>query len=95
MEDDFLCTIADVVHGSDPCHLILRFQLLIDTLFLCQLCYEQVEFVSCLSVNVSQIAVQYSAENKIGIEDGAMFFQVLLVLPAPHTNGKCPRFIQH
>ena len=58
-----------------PCHLILRFQLLIDTLFLCQLCYEQVEFVSCLSVNVSQIAVQYSAENKIGIEDGRCSFR--------------------
>lgn len=95
LEDDFLCPISDVIHGSDPCHLILRFQLLIDTLFLCQLCYKQIEFVSCLSVNVSQIAVQFSAENKVGIKHRAMLFQVLLVLPAPHTNRRRPRFIQH
>lgn len=74
LEDDLLCTIADAVHGSDPCYLVLRFQLLIDTLFLCQLCYEQMEFVSCLSVNISQIAVQFSAENKVGIEHGTMLF---------------------
>ena len=53
---------------------ILRFQLLIDTLFLCQLCYKQMEFVACLGVNISQMAVQSSAENKIGIVHGAMFF---------------------
>lgn len=74
LEDDFLCTVADVVHGSDPCHLILRFQLLIDTFFLGQLCYEQMKFVACLGVNISQIAVQSSAENKIGIEHRAIFF---------------------
>ena len=48
-----------------------------------------------ISVNVSQIAVQFSAENKVGIKHRTMLFQVLLVLPAPHTNGRCPRFIQH
>ena len=57
--------------------------------------HEQVESGLCLSVNVSQIAVQLSAENKVGIEHRTMLFQVLLVLSAPHTNRRCPRFIQH
>lgn len=45
----------DIVHGSDPCQLILFFQLVIDTFFLCQLNYKQVELISSLSVNVSEI----------------------------------------
>ena len=95
MNHNLLRTSPDIIHFPNPCHLILRFQLLIDTLFLYQLCYEQMEFVSCLSVNISQIAVQLSAENKVGIEHRTMLFQVLLVLSAPHTNRRCPRFIQH
>lgn len=65
------------------------------TLLLCQLCYEQMEFVSCLGINISQIAEQSSAENEIRIEHRSMLFQVLLVLSAPHANRRCPRFIQH
>ena len=38
LEDDFLCTVADVVHGSDPCQLLLRLQALVDAFFLCHSC---------------------------------------------------------
>ena len=48
-----------------------------------------------VSHNIGQIAVQFPAENKVGIEHGTMLFQVLLVLSAPHTDGGCIRFIQH
>lgn len=86
-EDDFLCTVADVVHGSDPCQLILRLQALVDAFFLCQLRYKQVEPVSSLSINVSKIAVQLAAENQIGVNDWTVFCEVLLVPSAPDTDG--------
>ena len=95
LEEDFFRPISDVIHGSDPCHLILRFQLFIDTLFLCQLCYEQVEFVSCPGVNVSQVVVQSFVESETKIKHRTMFFQVLLMLSAPHTNRDCICFIRY
>ena len=65
----------------------LCFQLFIDTFFLCELRYEQVELIASLSVNISDIAVQLAAENQIGVDDRTMFSEVLLVLSAPDTDG--------
>lgn len=86
-EDDFLCTVADVIHSSDPCQLIPCFQLLIDTSFFCQLRYEQVELIASLSINISEIAIQLTAENEVSLDHRMMFSEVLLVLSAPDTNG--------
>lgn len=41
----------------------------------------------CLSINISEIAVQLATENKVIVDHGAMLSEVLLVLSAPHTNG--------
>ena len=84
---DFPCTIADVVHGSDPCHLILCFQLLGDALFLRQLRCDQIQLIASLSINVSEIAIQPTAENQIGVEDRTILSEILLVLPAPDADG--------
>ena len=86
LEDDFLCTVADVIHSSDPCQLIPCFQLLIDTSFFCQLRYEQVELIASLSVNVCEVAVQLATENQIGIQHRAVFFNVIQVLPTPDAD---------
>lgn len=86
-EDDFLCTVADVIHSSDPCQLIPCFQLLIDTFFFCQLRYEQVEFIASLSINIGEIAIQLTAEKQIGVDDRAVLSEVLMMLSAPDTNG--------
>ena len=49
--------------------------------------YKQIEPISSLSVNVSKIAKQLTAENQIGVKDRAMLSEVLLVLSAPDTDG--------
>ena len=40
-----------------------------------------------LSINVSEIAVQFTAENEIGVDHRTMLSKVLLVLSAPDTDG--------
>ena len=56
-------------------------------IFLRHLHYKQIELGSCLSVDVSEIAVQLAAENKVGIDHWTMLSKVLLVLSAPDTDG--------
>lgn len=87
VEVDFLCPVADVIHGFDPYQLIVCFQLLIDAIFLCHLCYKQIELCSCLSVDVNKVAVQLTIENEGVVEYRTVFSEVLLVLSTPHTNG--------
>lgn len=85
--NDFLRTIANAVHNSDPCKLILHFQLLIDSLFLCHLCYKQVELIVSLSVNICKTVEQLAAENQIGVDERTMLSEVLRMLPALDANG--------
>ncbi len=85
--DDFLCTGTDTTHSSDPCQLILCFQLLIDALFFRHLLYKQIEPCSCLGVDVGKVAVEFAAKDKVIVDHGAMLSKVLLVLSALETNG--------
>lgn len=87
VEDRFFRTVANVVHSTNPCHLITLFQLLVDAFLFCQMCAEQREPISRLIVNADEIAVQSTVENKLGIEHRTIFLEVLLVLSAPSTNG--------
>ena len=48
--------------------------------------YKQVELISSLSINVSEIAVQLAAEHQIRVDNRTMFSEVLLVLPTPDTD---------
>lgn len=45
----FRCA-ADVIHGTDPCHLIFSFHLLGDPLRLCHLLHQQLQHLSCLPI---------------------------------------------
>lgn len=78
--------VADVVRGSDPCKPILCFQTLVGTFFFCQLRYEQVELIASLSINISEIAIQLTAENEVSVDHRMMLSEVLLVLFTPDAD---------
>lgn len=65
--DRFFGSVMDAVHSSAPFHLFLCFQLLGDICLLCYLLYQKSEPRLRWGINVSQIAVQLTAENQIGV----------------------------
>lgn len=85
--DDFFCSVADATHSSDPCHLILRFELLRNAFLFCHLLYQQSKPILCLSIDVSQITVQLAAQYQIGVQYRTVFFDIIQMLSAPDTDG--------
>ena len=66
--------------------LITFFQLLIDTFFLCHLCYKQIALIASLIINVCEVSVQLLAETKIGIRYCVVLLEVIQVRPIPDTD---------
>ena len=54
-------SISDIVHTSNPLHLIGGFQLLSHALTLCHLLYQPFKRFLGLFVNVSKVVVQFAA----------------------------------
>ncbi len=58
---DFCGSAADVIHPSNPLHLIIRYEFFGHTLTLCHLFYEPKKHILCLFINVYKITVQLTA----------------------------------
>ena len=65
MTDNFLRTVPDAVHGSDPCHLILGFQFLCDSLNFFHLGNDTIQPVLCLLVQITQICPELAGQNQV------------------------------
>ena len=55
-EDDFLCTVKDAVHGSDPGHLVTGFQILCHALSDLHLLDNTFQATLCLLVQIGKIS---------------------------------------
>ncbi len=78
---------TDVIHPSNPLHLIIRFEFFGHTLTLGHLLYQPKKHFLCLPVDVSKVAVQFAAGEQGRIGCPAMLLQVTRVAPSPHADG--------
>lgn len=62
---DFCCSATNVIHSSNPFHLIVRFELFGHTLTFCHLLYEPRKHILCLLVEISKVSVQFAACQQI------------------------------
>ena len=85
-EDDFLGSIANAVHGSNPCHLIVHLHALCHALSGFRLLNDKFKAALCLLVQIRQISPQFTAENKVVKADRVMFFKIFPVQPSLTTN---------
>ncbi len=95
LEDDLLGSIPDVVHPLHPCHLILCFQLLGNTMLCRHLLYKAVEHFSCPVIHLRKVTVQLTAEYQTGVQYRSMLSDVAQMSSAPHSDGRGIGFFQH
>ena len=55
---NLVCPFPDVVHPTNPLHLVLLFKLLGDAFTFFHLLYESVKHITCLFVNVGKVGVE-------------------------------------
>lgn len=85
---NFCSSVANVIHLSNPLHLIFRFELFGDTLTLCHLFYEPKKHILYLLVNVSEVSVQLATCQQISVEH----LSVLLDVHLTDNGGKEIKF---
>ena len=68
IQHNFICPISNVVHPGNPIHLIFCFQLLGNTLLLCQLRNKVLLHFLCLTVNFFQMGVQRALHEHYSVE---------------------------
>lgn len=86
-EDDFLGSVTDAVHGSNPCHLVGCFQFLCHALRCLHLLDNQGQTLLRLLVQISRICPELTAENKVIKEDWMVLFDAVPVQLSSFTNG--------
>ena len=78
-QHNFLCPIVDAVHGSNPGHLVGRFQFLSHTLGDLYLLNNQGQTVLCLLVQIGKVSPELPHQNQIVESHRVMLFQMLSV----------------
>lgn len=84
--DNFFCPVADAVHGSDPCHLILGFQFLCDSLGIFHLGNDTIQPVLRLFIQICQICPEPATQNQVIILGWMILLQIVFVHPPPNPN---------
>ena len=85
-EDDFLCSVADAVHGSDPCHLVSLFHTLCYVLSGFHLLNDKFKAILCLLIQILQIRPQFTAKAQIIEADRVMLLDIISVHTSPPTD---------
>lgn len=80
---NFHCVCPNVVHPTDPSHLIDCFQRLSNTLSFHHLLDDGAHHFLCLLVNVGKVAVQLATQQQSVIKGSAVFFEIPLVSLPP------------
>ena len=86
-QNDFLRTITDAVHNSDPCHLVSCFQVLCYTLSGFHLLNDNFQAVLCPLVQISQIRPERTVKAKSIKPDRVMLLKIISVHTPQTTNG--------
>jgi len=60
-------SVADIVHPTNPFHLIVCFEFFGHTLTLCHLIYEPKKHILSLLVNLRKVFAQFTAYKQVGI----------------------------
>ena len=85
--NDFLRTVPDAVHGSNPRQLVTGFQFLCDSLNFFHLGNDTMQPVLCLFVQISQVCPELAGQNQVIILGWMALLQLGFVHTAPYPNG--------
>ena len=82
----FKCSAADIIHPSDPFHLVAGFQRFRNALCICHLFYQPKKKFLCLPVNIRKMGVQFTAGQQVGISHTAMLLEVAEMPLTPYPD---------
>jgi hypothetical protein len=83
---DFCGSAADVIHPSNPLHLIIRFEFFGYTLTLCHLFYEPKKHILSLLVYIGKVSVQFAFCEQGRIKTFAVRLNILQVPLSPNAD---------
>ena len=76
---------TDVIHPSNPLHLIICFEFFGYTLTLCHQFYEPKKHILSLLIYIGKVAVQFAFQNELVVKKFLMLFEVGESFPAPYS----------
>ena len=83
---DFCGSAADVIHPSDPLHLIVCFEFFGYALTLCHPFYEPKKHILCLLVYVGKVSVQFAFCEQGRMKTFAVRLDILQVPLSPNAD---------
>ena len=86
-QDSFFRTLPDAVHPTNPGHLVLCFQLLVDAFCLGHPGNHKIHSLDTGGFRFHKVVVQFAGEDQLLIEPGAMFLQIRFTHPAVVTDA--------
>ena len=87
MEDDFLGTGLDIVHGTYPGHHVFSFEILGNAFGFLYLADDQIQALCGLLVDVGQTVVSLAGDEQSVKSDRVLFLQISAVESAPAAYG--------
>ena len=83
---DFCGSASDVIHPSNPLHLIICFELFGHTFLFGKLVYQPKEHLLCLLVDIGKVSCELTACQQIGVADFVMLLDVTQMPLAPYSD---------
>ena len=74
--NDLCGSAADIIHPTNPCHLIIYFKFFGHALTLCHLLYEPRKHFFCLLIEVCKVSVQFASCQQIKIQCLAILLDI-------------------
>ena len=74
---DFCGSAADVIHQSNPLHLIVCFELFCHTLTLCHLFYEPKKHILSLLIYIGKVSIQFAFCEQMRIKTFTVCLDIL------------------
>ena len=84
--NDFCDLISDIVHFSNPLHLIFCFELFSNTFLLRKLFNELVKHFVCFLINICKIRREFAARQQVCVDNRMVIFEVSQMSLAPNSD---------
>ena len=91
--DNFFCTVAYIIHTSNPQHLIVCFELFSYTFLFGELFYQPKEHIFCLLVDIGKVGCEPATCQQVCIQDWTVMFDILQMRLCPkicvNSKSRC------
>ncbi len=65
---NFGCSVTDIIHPTNPFHLVFSLKFFCYILFFGKLFYHPKKHILCLLINLGKVAVQLTTRQKVGVK---------------------------